>query len=89
MERLVNTGAGIQHVDFNPTGENQGILGNVVIVRPALLTDGVAKGTEALRKGDRVTGAWTVSRKDVGLFIATECVEADSRWRGVGVTVAN
>ncbi|KAF8425236.1 hypothetical protein EV426DRAFT_636640 [Tirmania nivea] len=73
MERLINTRAGIQHVNFNQTGENQGILGNVVIVRPALLTDGVAKGSEALRKGDRVTGAWMVSRND-----------ADSHWRGVG-----
>lgn len=88
MERLVHAAAGIQHDDFNPTGENQGSLGNVVIIRPALLTDGVAKGTGALKKGDRVPGAWTISRKDVGLFIATECADVDSQWKGRGVTIS-
>lgn len=75
-------------MDFNPSGEDRGILGNVVIVRPALLTEGVAKGVDSLRKGDRLSGAWTISRRDVGIFIAKECASADSAWKGKGVTIA-
>ena len=85
MERQINTCAGIQHVDFNPNGENKGILDNVIIVRPALLTNGEKKGTQA---GNRLLGAWTISRKDVAEFIVSECVQKDSRWRGSGVTIA-
>ena len=88
MERLVHAAAGIQHVDFNPTGDSQGTLGNVVIVRPALLTYGVARGNANVRKGDRLTAAWTISREDVGGFITEECLDEDSRWRGGGVTLA-
>lgn len=88
MERQVNSGAGIKHDDFNPTGENEGKLGNVIIVRPGLLTYGEAKGLDAVNSGQRLPGAWTISRKDVGAFIAAECVQPDSRWKGCGVTVA-
>ena len=88
MERQINTGAGIEHVDFNPTGEDKGMLGNVIIVRPALLTNGEARGLESVNSGKTLPCAWTISRKDVGLFIATNCVQPDSPWRGSGVTVA-
>jgi len=88
MERQINTGAGIQHVDFNPMGDDKGMLGNVVIVRPALLTNGEARGLQSVSSGKRLPSAWTISRKDVGLFIATNCVQPDSPWRGSGVTIA-
>ncbi|KAF8470823.1 hypothetical protein BDZ91DRAFT_551310 [Kalaharituber pfeilii] len=90
MERLVNIGAGIKHVDFNPLGvqDTKLQLGNVVIVRPALLTEGIEKGTANIREGERLSGAWTVSRKDVGAFIAKECALPDSQWRNKGVTIA-
>ncbi|CAZ81836.1 unnamed protein product [Tuber melanosporum] len=87
MEREVHAAAGIRHVDFNPDGKNEGRLGNVVIVRPALLTDGVAKGEEgAVRAGERLERCWTVSRKDVGWFVAGQCLTGD-QWRNKGVTV--
>lgn len=89
MEKLINTGAGMHHVDFNPKDEDRGLVGNVIIVRPAFLTDGEAKGVENLRKGERVPGAWTISRKDIGLFITKECLDADSKWRCRGVTVSD
>jgi len=88
MERQVNTAAGITHVDFNPTGEDKGTLGNVVIVRPALLTNGEAKGLQTVNSGKRLFGAYTISRKDVGNFITSECLQPDSPWKGCGVTVA-
>lgn len=87
MEKEVHAAAGIQHVDFNPDGNNEGRLGNVVIVRPALLTDGVAKGEEgAVRAGERLEKCWTVSRKDVGWFVAGECLTGD-KWKNKGVTI--
>ena len=86
MERQINTWAGIQHVDFNPNGEDKGKLGNVIIVRPALLTNGGGRGTQA---GNRLLGAWTISRDDVAEFIVSECIQEDSCWKGRGVTVAS
>lgn len=86
MERLVNSYAGIQHVDFNPTpGEVK--LGNVVIVRPSLLVDGPVKGK--VRAGESLEGAWTVQRSDVGRFIAVECGPGVDTWRNKGIVVSN
>ncbi|GAB1522280.1 hypothetical protein RhiTH_005394 [Rhizoctonia solani] len=64
---------------------------NVVIVRPALLTSGACladKDSDAYRVGDELTGAWTVSRADVGHFVAEKVLEDWNRWAGKPWVVA-
>ena len=81
MERYIHK-VGIK----NDIKKTTGSLGNVVIVRPALLTNGKERGLDSVRCRERFPDAWTISRKDVGLFIVTDCV--DDTWKGVGVTIA-
>ncbi|KZP18279.1 hypothetical protein FIBSPDRAFT_863955 [Athelia psychrophila] len=56
-------------------GLPQGTLKDIVIVRPALLTDGdckadtTKKGTGAYKAREGEIGGWTVSRKDVAHFL--------------------
>ncbi|KAF8176046.1 hypothetical protein BJ912DRAFT_704755 [Pholiota molesta] len=53
-----------------------GSLKRVLVVRPALLTDGDCRAEEAGRKGppyrvsEQELGGWTISRKDVAHFVA-------------------
>ncbi|KAJ3148947.1 hypothetical protein HDU86_007305 [Geranomyces michiganensis] len=60
-------------------------LQEFVMVRPALLTDGPR--TEGKYKADPHLVAWTVSRADIGQFIASECIAKDSKWVNQAVTV--
>ncbi|EPQ57830.1 hypothetical protein GLOTRDRAFT_36291 [Gloeophyllum trabeum ATCC 11539] len=53
----------------------------VVVVRPALLTDGAAK--EKYRTSDTIIpGAYTVSRKDVAHFIVEDIIKNWDSWKG-------
>ncbi|KAG0691644.1 hypothetical protein DFH29DRAFT_976872 [Suillus ampliporus] len=74
-----------------PTGE----LKSVVVVRPAMLTDGECradvkgKGSDAYRvkEGDLECG-WTVSRRDVAYFLVEGVVRHWEEWEGKCVSVA-
>ncbi|CUA74032.1 hypothetical protein RSOLAG22IIIB_05379 [Rhizoctonia solani] len=58
---------------------------NSVIVRPSLLTSGKCLAdtkSDAYRTGEELRSAWTVSRADVGHFIAEKVVEEWDRWAG-------
>ncbi|THH13827.1 hypothetical protein EW146_g6438 [Bondarzewia mesenterica] len=74
----------------------RGELKSVVVVRPALLTDGdcrADKGGEEYRvrmEGDlAVKGGYTVSRKDVAHLITERVLgEEWSKWEGKGISVA-
>lgn len=58
---------------------------NAVIVRPSLLTSGACladKKPNAYRAGEELTGAWTVSRADVGHFVVEKVVADWETWAG-------
>ncbi|KZT53038.1 hypothetical protein CALCODRAFT_501546 [Calocera cornea HHB12733] len=62
-------------------------LDEVVLVRPALLTDGVEYGN--LRRAAVVPNAYTISRRDTGKFIVDECLRGSDEWVGEqGVVIA-
>lgn len=54
---------------------------SVVILRPALLTDGASTGVYRVQAGD-VPKAWTISRQDVAHFIAGDLVSNWSKYAG-------
>ncbi|KAH0826898.1 hypothetical protein J3R83DRAFT_4489 [Lanmaoa asiatica] len=75
-----------------------GTLKNVVVVRPALLTDGACRGDTwepssisggpyKVKEGD-ITGPWTVSRKDVAHFLVESVVRNWDEWKGKRVSIA-
>ena len=79
-----------------------GTLKDVVVVRPALMTNGVCRGDawdeEAeheshsegpykVEDGDLV-GRWTISRKDVAHFVVERVVRHWNYWKGKRVSVA-
>ncbi|KAI0050853.1 hypothetical protein FA95DRAFT_1535528 [Auriscalpium vulgare] len=77
----------------------KGELPAVVVVRPALLTDGVCRADEAGTKANAyrvrsdgdlpVAGGYTISRRDVSHFIAERLLGAEwSEWQGKGVSLA-
>jgi len=74
-----------------PSGRGQ--LQNIVVVRPALLTDGECrgdvKGSGAYRvnEGD-VESSWTVSRRDVAHFLVEGVVNHWQDWKGKCVSIA-
>lgn len=84
MEKLVHSAAGMQHVDFNPQGSGGGVLEDVVIVRPAFLTNG-ERVTGGVRAGERLV-ALTVRRTDVGGFVVEKCLRGDE-FKNRGVTI--
>ncbi|CAE6417209.1 hypothetical protein ACGC1H_002189 [Rhizoctonia solani] len=58
---------------------------NLVIIRPSLLTSGKCVADtkpDAYRTGDELKSAWTVSRADVGHFIAEKVVGEWDQWAG-------
>ena len=80
----------------------EGEIGQVVIIRPALLTDGECRGDRdssskkggkksepyrTIKDGDFGDG-YRVSRKDVAHFIVCDALPNWERWEGSGVTVA-
>lgn len=61
-------------------------LPEVILIRPALLTDGEAKGRPSLRAGADIA-TYSCSRKDVAGFIATECMPGQQAWVNQGVVL--
>ncbi|KZT53037.1 hypothetical protein CALCODRAFT_501544 [Calocera cornea HHB12733] len=62
-------------------------LPELVVLRPAFYTDGKETGT--VRAAPVVKGAYTISRRDVGRFVAEECLEPNDKWVGEdGVVIA-
>lgn len=75
-----------------------GTLKNVVVLRPALLTDGACRadtfessssseGPYKAEEGD-LAGRWTVSRKDVAHFLVEKVVRDWDEWKGKRVSIA-
>ncbi|GAB1526705.1 hypothetical protein RhiTH_009877 [Rhizoctonia solani] len=81
----------------NAAGWNEGVEGgwfgaqNLVIVRPAMFTDGECLGNQnadAYRVGEELTSAWTVSRADVAHFVAEQVLADWNKWAGKSWVVA-
>ncbi|KAG8999961.1 hypothetical protein FRB90_011911 [Tulasnella sp. 427] len=66
-------------------GGKRGWLKSIVVVRPAILTDGEAAGK--YKVGEDLDGLWTVSRKDVAHFISNDALENWEKWEGKTVAV--
>lgn len=70
----------------------EGSLKRVLVIRPALLTDGdcVADKAQkaAYRVGEEVIGAWTVSRKDVAHFVVDAALNRWDEFEGKCVSIA-
>ncbi|KAI8922129.1 hypothetical protein DFJ77DRAFT_445428 [Powellomyces hirtus] len=90
LELKVYHAAGLKHPDASieantksePTAEPW--LSEFILVRPALLTDGARKG---IYRADEHLKAWTISRADVGHFVATECIKPATQWLNKPVTI--
>ncbi|RPD56425.1 hypothetical protein L226DRAFT_468560 [Lentinus tigrinus ALCF2SS1-7] len=76
---------------------SQGELKHVVVIRPALLTDGKCRGDETRKAGKApyrtkkdgdLSSAWRISRQDVAHFIVQELLPNWSGWEGSGVVLA-
>ncbi|KAG8724719.1 hypothetical protein FRC09_015192 [Ceratobasidium sp. 395] len=72
---------------------NDGWLGvnNVVIVRPSLLTSGECLANnkaDAYRVDAELPSAWTVSRADVGHFVAEKVFVEWEKWAGKGWVIS-
>ncbi|KAI0820179.1 hypothetical protein BC628DRAFT_1423116 [Trametes gibbosa] len=73
----------------------EGEFRRILVMRPALLTDGVCKGDEESKKGKapykavagEITGGYTVSRRDIAHFIVQEALQNWSKWEGKGAVV--
>ncbi|KAI0374588.1 hypothetical protein BV20DRAFT_378634 [Pilatotrama ljubarskyi] len=73
----------------------EGELRRVVIVRPALLTNGACQGDEVEKKGKskapykavagEIDGGYTISRQDTAHFIVNGAVRDWKKWEGKGV----
>lgn len=57
------------------------------VVRPSLLTDG--KETASYRAAERVPSAYSISRSDIGHFIATKCLPGNDEFKNRAVVVSN
>lgn len=66
-------------------GGQPGWLKSIAVIRPALLTDGVEKGK--YRVGERITGVYTISRKDVAHFIVNDVIPNWEKYEGKPLTV--
>jgi hypothetical protein len=70
-----------------------GWLRDVVIVQPAILTDGGCRAEErgephGTRAGEVLKGAYTVSRKDVAWWIVEKCLKDWEAWKNKRVVLA-
>lgn len=70
-----------------------GYLKSVLIVQPALYTDGVCKadtadGKKVYRAEDMDFSAYTISRRDVAYFIVEDALANWSKWEGKCVRLA-
>ncbi|CAG8736918.1 9921_t:CDS:2, partial [Acaulospora colombiana] len=99
MERLLQYAAGMEWKEgvepaeeILPKGWEQhyppaGWLPQIVIVRPALLTDGEAK--QKYKASTDEFASYTISRKDTGHFIGQRVVSEWETWSGKIVNVGN
>jgi len=60
---------------------------DLIIIHPAFYTDGNPKGIEHIRTAESEQGFYTISRKDVGLFIPTCIGEKGDQWVGKSVVI--
>lgn len=51
----------------------------VIIIRPALLTDGAESGLSKIRAAEGAS-VWTISRNDVARFITDRCMPGEGEW---------
>lgn len=78
-----------------------GTVQNVVVVRPALLTDGICRADQEKKRrtgyphGEQYTveegdlkGRWTISRKDVAHFVVERVIKEWNDWEGKRVSIA-
>ncbi|ESK96575.1 hypothetical protein Moror_6795 [Moniliophthora roreri MCA 2997] len=69
-----------------------GSLKNVLVIRPAFLTDGECKAEMEGKDGYRVSegeiGAWTVSRKDVAHFVANAALHKWDQYANKCISIA-
>ena len=73
-----------------------GWLKHVVVIRPALLTDGDCAGDKPRKSGEapyraldqEIKGSYTISRKDIAHFIVTGVLPEWNKWEGKCVRVA-
>ncbi|KAG9043886.1 hypothetical protein FS837_009032 [Tulasnella sp. UAMH 9824] len=66
-------------------GGRAGWLKSIVVVRPAILTDG--EEAAKYKAGEDLAGLWTVSRRDVAHFISNDVLRNWSKWEGKAVSV--
>ncbi|CAD6968658.1 unnamed protein product [Tilletia controversa] len=88
VETLLLRAANLPHPDFNPSPSSTtpATIQRLTLIRPALLTSAAAS-TKTVRAGETLTGAYSVSRADVGRVIWDECL-VGGKWVGQGVTLA-
>lgn len=98
MERVVSHAAGWNWTDeevsseilpaqWGAGGPAAGSLKEVLVVRPAFLTDGEA--TEKYRAEDKdMPGAYTIRRRDVAHFIVEDGLKNWEKWGGKCVRIA-
>lgn len=71
----------------------EGTIKRILVIRPALLTDGDCKADKAGRKGEpyraseKELGGYTVSRKDVAHFIAQAVTDKWDQYEGKRVNI--
>ena len=66
-------------------GEDEGWLKSIVVLRPALLTDGAEKGK--YRMEETLKSAYTISRRDVAHFITGRLMEDWSEFQGKAIVL--
>jgi hypothetical protein len=71
---------------------SKGTLKDIVIIRPAVLTDGKCKGDAGkatYRASEQyLSSGYRVSRRDVAHFICTDLIKNWSKWNGRAVHIA-
>ncbi|CEH13150.1 FLAVIN REDUCTASE-RELATED [Ceraceosorus bombacis] len=84
MEELLHRAYGLHSNDFNPSAKSSSERSaalfdpsKLLIVRPSLLTSGARTGKYRISEaGSTLDSAWTISREDVGHFIAESINES-------------
>ncbi|KAG8912075.1 hypothetical protein FRC01_005309 [Tulasnella sp. 417] len=97
MERVIHWSAGWEWKDKEPPptllpegwkerlGGSEGWLKSAVIVRPAMLTDGVEKAK--YKVGENLPGLYSISRKDTAHFIVNDVLQNWEKWDGKAVAI--
>jgi len=99
-ERVDSPGTEVLGGDWKASADlpAPGSVKGVVVVRPALLTDGACRadtwepssvsGKPYRVEEEHLTGLWTVSRKDVAHFVVERVVRHWNEWEGKRVSIA-